>query len=99
MATLEELASLVKGKVVGDGGLELTGVSGLDTAQPGEISLIASAKERPALREELARANRTWTARQIAHWLAEEHGVRLHPDHLATLLKRAHLSYKRTSAP
>ena len=51
MATLEELASLVKGKVVGDGGLKLTGVSGLDTAQPGEISLIASAKVIPAARE------------------------------------------------
>jgi transposase len=49
-----------------------------------------------ALREEFARANRTWTARQVAAWLAEQHGVRLHPDHLATLLKRARLSYKRT---
>ena len=49
-----------------------------------------------ALREEFARANRTWTAGQVAAWLAEHHGVRLHPDHLATLLKRAGLSYKRT---
>lgn len=49
-----------------------------------------------ALREELARANRTWTAGEIAAWLAEHHGVRLHQDHLATLLKRARLSYKRT---
>lgn len=49
-----------------------------------------------ALREELARANRTWTAQQLAQWLETEHGVSLHPDHLATLLKRAHLSYKRT---
>jgi transposase len=48
------------------------------------------------LREELARVNRTWTAQQIAHWLAQEHGLQLHPDHLATLLKRANLSYKRT---
>jgi transposase len=49
-----------------------------------------------ALREELARANRTWTAQQIAAWLAQQHGVALHPDHLATLLKRARISYKRT---
>ena len=49
-----------------------------------------------ALREELARANRTWSAGQIAAWLAQHHGVQLHPDHLATLLKRARLSYKRT---
>ncbi len=48
------------------------------------------------LRAELARVNRTWTAQQIAHWLAQEHGLQLHPDHLATLLKRANLSYKRT---
>ena len=49
-----------------------------------------------ALREELDRRNRTGTAGQIAQWLAQEHGVSLHPDHLATLLKRAGLSYKRT---
>lgn len=49
-----------------------------------------------ALRAEMARTNRIWTAEQIADWLAQEHGVRLHPDHLATLLKRAAFSYKRT---
>ena len=49
-----------------------------------------------ALREALAQTNRTWTAKQIAHWLEVEHGVRLHPDHLSTLLKCAQLSYKRT---
>lgn len=49
-----------------------------------------------ALREEFARANHTWTAKQIAAWLAKQHGVQLHRDHLASLLKRAGLSYKRT---
>lgn len=49
-----------------------------------------------ALRAEFARTNRTWTAPQVADWLTEHHGLRLHPDHLSTLLKRAGLSYKRT---
>lgn len=56
MATLEELASLVKGKVVGEKDLEITGVSGLDTAQPGELSLIAAAKVIPVARTSKAAA-------------------------------------------
>ncbi len=44
MATLGELAELVKGKVVGDSNLEITGVSGLEHVLPGEISLVASPK-------------------------------------------------------
>lgn len=56
MATLGELASLVKGKVVGEKDLEITGVSGLDTAQPGEISLIAAAKVIPVARASKASA-------------------------------------------
>ena len=66
-----------------------------DQPHPGRPGSLTSA-HLAALREEFARANRTWTARQIAAWLAEQHGVRLHPDHLATLLRRARLSYKRT---
>src|SRR5205814_558686 len=49
-----------------------------------------------AIRQELARTPRTWTAVQLAEWLAAQHGVRLTPDHLGRLLKRARLSYKRT---
>jgi len=56
MATLGELAALVNGKVVGESDLEITGVSGLDSAQAGEISLIASAKVIPAARESKASA-------------------------------------------
>ncbi|NLY90032.1 MAG: UDP-3-O-(3-hydroxymyristoyl)glucosamine N-acyltransferase [Firmicutes bacterium] len=56
MATLGELAALVKGKVVGESNLTITGVSGLDTAQAGEISLIASAKAIPLARESKASA-------------------------------------------
>jgi transposase len=49
-----------------------------------------------AIREELGKGERTWTARQIADWVAEQHGVRLCPEHLARLLKRVKLAYKRT---
>jgi len=49
-----------------------------------------------ALRAELAQGDRAWTAAQIAEWLAEHHGLRLCPDWLGRLLKRARLSYKRT---
>jgi transposase len=66
-----------------------------DQPHPGRPGSLTPARLQ-ALREELARTNRTWTAGQLAQWLAEQHGVRLHPDHLATLLKRAQLSYKRT---
>lgn len=66
-----------------------------DQPHPGRPGSLTPARLQ-ALREELARTNRTWTARQLAQWLEEQQGVRLHPDHLATLLKRAELSYKRT---
>jgi len=50
-----------------------------------------------AIREELSKGKRTWTAAQIADWVSERHGVRLTPEWLAFLLHRAKLSWKRTS--
>ena len=49
-----------------------------------------------ALQQEVEQSQRTWTARQLADWLAEHHGLRLTPNHLARRLKRARFSYKRT---
>ncbi len=49
-----------------------------------------------ALRTELAKGDRTWSAPQVAAWLAEHHGVRLSANHLGSLLRRAGLSYRRT---
>jgi transposase len=52
---------------------------------------------RTALKAELQKGDRTWNARQIADWVADQHGVRLSPRHLGRLLQRAKLSYKRTN--
>jgi transposase len=49
-----------------------------------------------ALRQEFAKQDRSWTAPQIAFWVAEHHGVYLSPQQLSHLLKRAGMSYKRT---
>lgn len=50
-----------------------------------------------ALREEVGKGDRTWTGQQIADWLAENHRVRLAVRTLRRHLRRAKLSYKRTS--
>ncbi len=50
-----------------------------------------------ALRAEIAQGQRTWTAAQAAAWLAERSGVRLSVDRVRVHLKRAQLTYQRTS--
>jgi len=50
-----------------------------------------------AVRTQVAKGERTWTAQQIAHWLAQEQGIGLGSDWLGRLLRRAGLCYKRTS--
>ena len=50
-----------------------------------------------AVRSELARNHRTWTAAQLVEWIAEQHGVRLSTGRLRIHLKWAKLSYQRTS--
>lgn len=50
-----------------------------------------------AVRAEVGKGTRTWTATQIADWVAEQHGVRLSPGRMRVHLKRAKLSYQRTS--
>lgn len=49
-----------------------------------------------ALRAEVEKQERTWTATQLADWLAEHHGLRLTPNHLGRLLRRNGFSYRRT---
>jgi transposase len=50
-----------------------------------------------AVRGEIATGCRTWTAGQARDWVAEHHGVRLSPGRMRVHLKRARLSYHRTS--
>ena len=39
---------------------------------------------------------RTWTTPQLAAWLAQEQGVRVHPDYLSQVLHRRRFAWKRT---
>ena len=50
-----------------------------------------------AARAEIAKRNRTWSASQIAAWIAQHHGVRIGPGRMRVHLKRANLSYQRTA--
>jgi transposase len=52
---------------------------------------------RERLRQEFDKANRTWTAQQVVHWIAEQFGVRVSVSHLRRFLRRWKLSYKRTA--
>ena len=63
---------------------------------PGRTSILAP-QILEALRDTLAQGNQTWTARQIAGGIATQYGVPLSPSHLRRLLRRAKLSYKRTT--
>ena len=66
-----------------------------DQPHPGQRSAFTPAIEA-ALRQEMDQGDDTWTARQVADWVAERFGVRLTPEHWSYLLHRAGLSYKRT---
>jgi len=50
-----------------------------------------------AVRAEVGRGGRTWSAPQVADWLAESHGLRLSAPRLGHLLRRNGFSYQRTS--
>jgi transposase len=50
-----------------------------------------------SVRAEVATSRRTWTAAQLADWIAEHHGVRLSADRLRRHLHRARISWQRTS--
>jgi len=50
-----------------------------------------------ALRQELAKGDRTWTSAQLAQWIEEKFGVRVSASHLRRFRRRWKLSYKRTA--
>jgi transposase len=66
-----------------------------DRPHLGQQSALTPAMEE-AIREQMRRHACTWTASQVADWVANRFGVRLTPDHLARRLKRARIAYKRT---
>ena len=49
-----------------------------------------------ALEALLDAGGRTWTTPQLGAWLAQEYGVRVHPDHLSRLLHTRRFGWKRT---
>jgi transposase len=50
-----------------------------------------------AARAEIATGSRTWSASQVADWIAAHYGVRISPGRMRVHLKRAKLSYQRTA--
>lgn len=68
----------------------------VDQPRGGKSSALTSEK-LAAVRERLAVGDRTWTTAQIAQWIAQEQGVRLSQRRLREHLRRAGLSWQRTS--
>jgi transposase len=68
----------------------------LDQPPPGRTSRLTAAI-REAVRQEFAKQDRTWTAQQVAEWIAAQFGVEVSVSHLRRLLRRWRLSYKRTT--
>jgi putative transposase len=66
-----------------------------DRPHLGQTSALTPSMEE-AIRNRLRQENRTWTAAQLADWVAEQLGVRFTPDHLCRRLRRARIHYKRT---
>jgi transposase len=62
----------------------------------GKVSAL-SAAILASVRAELTKGTRTWTAAQVADWVATEHGVRLSADRIRIHLRRARISWQRTS--
>ncbi len=50
-----------------------------------------------AMRAEVAKGGRTWSAGEIADWVADQYGVRISPGRMRVQLKRAKLSYQPIS--
>src|SRR4051812_22966235 len=66
-----------------------------DQPRPGRPARVR-ATQLDALATLLDTTARTGTVPQLAAWLAEQHGVRVHPDHLRRLLHRRRFRWKRT---
>jgi transposase len=72
------------------------GVEGLaDRPRPGRPRRVTD-EHLAALERLLDETARTWTMPQLVAWLRREHGLSVHPDYLAALLKRRRFRWKRT---
>lgn len=67
-----------------------------DQPHPGQHSALTAAMEE-AIRTHLRQEPKTWTAAQLAAWVAAQFGVVLSAAQLGRRLKRAGIVYKRTS--
>ena len=66
-----------------------------DRPRPGRPPTVTAA-HLDALEALLDTGGRTWTTPQLGAWLAQEYGVRVHPDHLSRLLHTRRFGWKRT---
>ena len=66
-----------------------------DQPHPGQSSAVTPAI-LASMKAEIAKADRTWTARQLAEWMEAEHGLRRSPEQVSRLLKRERIVFKRT---
>lgn len=66
-----------------------------DRPRPGRPPRVTEEHLR-ALEAVIDAGGRTWTTRQLVEWLAQEHGVRVHPDHLSRLLHARRFGWQRT---
>ena len=73
------------------------GFDALPNKPRGGITSAVTPAMLEAARAEIAKGTRTWSASQVADWIAEHHGVRISPGRMRVHLKRAKLSYQRTS--
>jgi transposase len=68
----------------------------VDQPRGGKVSALTPAM-LDALRTEVATSQRTWTAQQLADWIGDHDGLHVSTGRLRVHLKRAKLSYQRTS--
>ncbi len=86
----QTVRSWIKGFLVG-------GFAALPTKPRGGKHSTLTPAILEAVRIEVTSGERSWTAGQIADWVAAQHGVRLSVGRIRVHLQRAKLSYQRTS--
>ena len=67
-----------------------------DAPHPGQQSALTPAI-LASVEAAIRQSGRTWSAQQVADWVAEHHGVRRSMEQVRERLRLARLSYKRTT--